>query len=350
MANKLRFRSSQDFYVRPNEGRNTNADEVNVRAIPVFRHSGRFDDRQVGGANPKGVLVLGDPERPSRAFIAKKPRAWLRECATEAILSTIARTLPIRVARFRLVRLLSTGPLPDVRFMSEVFLKPGEALVHGVEIAARFLESNPDDLREVFKLGPKNEQAEREFYTVEAIVPMLRAISRNDAEFRSLVRDFGKMVVFDAFVGVRDRHAENWGVVECTVHPERPLRFAPLYDTARGLFVSHGDYKLEQWDDPKQRAIEIERYAERSRPLFGCAGAARNLDHFKLVQHMLENMPSEFRRPARETVGSIRLPMIEKKLRIAFTRVVTRRRLECIIELLRYRYRRIRDIVFSEIS
>lgn len=360
MAKTRTFFTSQEAYVRPHEGSKRHDDEVNVRAIALLETPHRFIDRQVGGANPKGVLITGNPERPDRSFIAKRPRAWLRECATEAILGTIASTLPIRIARFRLVQLPTSQGVrrskrrqwrvaTGVHFLSEVFLKPGEALVHGVEIAARFLESNPDDIREVFGLGPKNEAAERAFYTVEAIVPMLEAISRDEAEFRGLVRDFGKMVVFDAFVGVQDRHAENWGVIECTLHPDRPLRFAPLYDTARGLFVSHGDQKLEMWDDPGTRALEITRYAERSLPLFGFDGDNAKPNHFELLGYVVNRLPNHFLSPAGEIVGAIRMAEIEKRLRIAYTRVVTRRRLECIIELLRYREARVRQIVFPRV-
>jgi hypothetical protein len=47
------------------------------------------EERQVGGANPKETLVIGNLNAPDRAFIAKGPRKWPRECVTEAMLSTI---------------------------------------------------------------------------------------------------------------------------------------------------------------------------------------------------------------------------------------------------------------------
>lgn len=322
------------------------AAEVNFRAVRLFRHSGRLlgaEERQVGGANPKETLVIGDLDQPDVMFIAKGARKWPRECVTEAMLSTIAKTLPISVAGFRLVRLPEDTRFAGLRFMSRVFLRPGEALVHGVELAAKWLDTDPEELLSVFALDDPNQ--ERQFYSIETIVEVLRFIGRDESERTRLVTDFGKMVVFDAFVGVQDRHAQNWGIIECTVDPRRPLRMAPLYDTARGLFVSHAEEKLAEIDTKEKRGWAIARYAEGSKPIFGCRRAP-TVNHFQLVEHMVNDMPAHFLRSARQIVGSIDLEKIVRQLESIYARVVTERRLRLVEELLRYRHRRMREIVF----
>jgi HipA-like C-terminal domain len=323
--------------------------EVKWQAIPLFRHGGKVlgaEAMQLGGANPKQALVFGDPIAPERAFIAKAPRRWPRECVTEAILGTVAKTLPLSVARFRLVRLPDSAGLRGIRFMSEVFRRPHEALVHGVEIAARFLQADPEEMHRVFQLEDKHE--ERVFYNVDVIVEMLEFLGRNPVERRCLVRDFGKMVVFDAFVGVQDRHAQNWAVVECTTEPSRPLRFAPLYDTARGLFVSHYDWQLAKWEvSPEFCAEKIKKYAEESSPIFGCLTSAE-VNHFELVRHMVTSMPQHFRKCARQIVRAINMATITNQLQAKYRRIISERRMRFITQLLNYRHQRMQEIVLSE--
>ena len=304
------------------------------------------EERQIGGAVPKQVLIFGPRERPQLEFIAKKPRKWAREGVTEAMLSTIGKTLPLSMANFRLVRLPTAQSEPDIRFMSEVFLKTGESLIHGVEIAGRFFEARPDEINRVFHL--EDNRREREFYTVDLVLEMLKALGRDDAERKSLISGFGRMVAFDAFVGVQDRHAENWGVVECSLNPSQPMKLSPIYDTARGLFVSHGEDKLEEIDQSGDRQEQIQRYAEKSKPIFGCKcdGDVRTINHFRLIEHMVTELGPYFGRPVRQLVGAIDLRRIEKQLQIKYARIVTRRRMEFIALLLRYRHHRLRETVF----
>lgn len=340
MANKRLFRTSQEY----------STTEVNPAAIPLFHWTGWSlrspEEMQVGGAAPKHVLVVGNPDSPQIKFIAKCPSRWgPRECVIEAMLSTIGRMLPISVAEFLLVRLPTAAKQPDVRFMSRVFVRPGESLVHGIEIAGRYLQANNQELHSVFDLG--NKRFEREFYTLEIIVHMLREIGRTEEERRRLVADFGRMVVFDAFVGVQDRHAENWGLIECSLRPEDPYRLAPIYDTARGLFVTHSDEDLAALAKGDLEK-EVMKYAEKSKPVFGCiCDDVTKINHFSLLEHMVTKLRADFGTIARGLVGAIDVSAIEKRLRIKYARMISRARMDLIATLLRYRHHRIREIVFQ---
>lgn len=90
-----------------------------------------LQERSLIGDAPKNYLAFGDPEDPRTVgYIAKSPKnAGARECMTEEIISKIGDGLPLRVAHSKLVRLPGPhGRYDDVRFMSEDFIRRGEAL------------------------------------------------------------------------------------------------------------------------------------------------------------------------------------------------------------------------------
>jgi hypothetical protein len=91
------------------------------------------------------------------------------------------------------------------------------------------------------------------------------------------------MIGFDALVGNQDRHFYNWGVITHTRAALTP-RFAPIYDTARGLF----------WNTTEERLVKLagndvlKRYVENSTPQIGWDGHRGRLNHFDLVQRIAD--------------------------------------------------------------
>ena len=299
----------------------------------------------MAGAAPKDLLFFGKRARPEAEFIAKKPRKFgPRECVTEAMLSAIGRDLPVKLAQWRLARLpVPAGHSPDVRFMSRVFLARGEEqLIHGVELAARFLDAREDELRRVFNLDDKKQ--ERKFWTVGVVLDALEGAAEDRDEFESLRDGFARMLAFDCFAGAVDRHPENWGIIENVVRPARK-RYAPLYDTARGLFGTHSEEKLIAIDERGDRAGAVARYALKSHPIFSPTGMpGEKLNHFDLLRQALIDFPDDLGPPVRQIIGAVDLAAIERNLRKSFSRIVTRRRLDFVTELLRFRYERLKFV------
>ena len=299
------------------------------------------------GAVPKNYLAYGDPEDPNCvAYIAKKGRQLdgrLRECVTEEIISKIGSMLPVRIARSKLVRLpVPPGAQPDVRFLSRDFVRRGqEQLLHGAEIFAQYLGTRQEELSAVFNLDDKN--AEREFYTISNVVDVLDGFSRNARERGELLSGFARMLTFDAFVGAQDRHALNWGVLQ-PLTGGGDVRFAPLFDTARGLFREHTDSKLRDIEAAGHTEAKIRDYAARSRPVFG-AGRRNITNHFELLDVAIECFPTELGHTIRTFVRSINVPDIKRMLQRRFRRIVTPIRLDFIVRLLQHRYLRLLTIV-----
>ncbi len=298
------------------------------------------------GTVPKDYLAYGAPRWSGKAgrrdslslgdcgYIAKKGRfqADARECVTEEIISKIGALLPVRMARSRLARVANN----DVRFLSRDFVHTGhEALRHGIELAAAYFESTAEEVTATFRLADR--EKERQFYTVGNMLTILEELYPEDSG--TLAVDFVKMLAFDAFVGAPDRHGMNWGVLEPLDSGVAPVRFAPIFDTARGLFVNHSDAELARKVDRLGLGF-VERYALRSRPILSVGGVAGQ-DHFGLVAGIAREHPHLF--PAmRAVLDAVSVPAIERMLQRRFRRIITQQRLKLIVDLLEFRIRRLR--------
>ncbi len=324
-------------------------DQVDVARIPILADGYRLlpvEEMAIGGDAPKDFLVFGRPEEPSSAFIAKAPRkCGPRECMTEEIISTIGRALPLKVAGSKLVR-LRAGPGADleVRFLSRYFLRPGEQLVHGAELLAMWLGASQAEVTDTFLTGKGRRAAreERMLYSVDLIHDVL--METCGARGAHVAQSFARMMAYDALVGAMDRHAMNWGVVRSLVG-DRPMTFAPIFDTARGLFWHHLDHDLARGlaDAPE---TYIRRYADKCTPLFGAQHDPRGaqLNHFEMIRYALTKIGEPFSGPIHSLVRAFRPDDIEHLLRAKFGRMCSGIRLDAICLLLRHRHQRLKVI------
>jgi hypothetical protein len=323
--------------------------EVDIDAVPVLGEGGwrlcTVEEVPLIGSVPKDYVAFGDPFAPGTlGYIAKRSKRRDIECVTEEIISSIGHMLPLDIATSRLVRLPGNSTAPDIRFMSRNFLRRGEQqLIHGIELVANFLGSRPDVVQSVFNLD--NPKEERSFYTVEMVLSVLRAWGRTAPERKALCDSFGKMLAFDALIGAPDRHAMNWGGIEGVKDPEAPRSFAPIFDTARGLFCEHAEEKLEDLDRTGKHQQYIQNYAERSKPVFGCQCAGGTaFNHFSLIEHCLatqDEIPSSISK----VIRAVNLSPFERALRRKFGRIITRRRMGYILDLLAVRSERLTALV-----
>ncbi len=329
--------------------------EVDLAAIPILT-AGSW--RLVGtpeitltGAAPKHYLAYGDYNSPDcEAYIAKKGArkgGVVRDCVTEELISKIGRALPVRMADSRLVRLpVPYGDPPDVRFMSRNFVRRGEELlIHGAEVVALYLGTKPDEVHRVFDLD--NPQAEHRFYTVRHMFEVLTWFCQKDEQERSSVLDgFARMLAFDALVGAPDRHATNWGLLVPLAPSTKRKEFAPLFDTARGMFREYSDEDLRAIDRRDGGRPEfIKNYARKSRPVLGIGEVGpERCNHFDLVQHTLNEVPELGRSIAKFVRGS-RMPDVAKIVRRRFGRVISPTRVSFVLDLLQHRYNRLRMLV-----
>ncbi len=287
------------------------------------------------GRAPKSFVVLPSDREYGHAYIAKrasKQHTGPRECVTEYLIARIGRMLPLRVANAQLVRIPDAAGRSEVHFMSRYFLDPKRHhLRHGIELFSHFFNVDHETLHQ--EVGGKGDH-ERAFYTLDMVDELLGAAAGGRTDVHLRLRDgLARMLTFDALVGSQDRHLQNWGIVE-NVWGHEPPRFAPVFDTARGLFLHLDDASVaaHAGDD-----AFIAHYAHRAKPLIG-TGRSASCNHFDLIAFMAEDRADRYRRAVQTIVDGFDAERCGRMMHKEFGRLLSRHRLELIAELLRHRH------------
>ena len=210
-------------------------------------------------------------------------------------------------------------------------------MLHGIELVALYFDTNADDVEDTFNLNDK--QAEQKLYTVQNILTILQSLYSE--AFDSLKREFFKMLAFDAFVGAPDRHAMNWGVLVPTDGDLKQVRFAPIFDTARGLFREISDCDLLRSEKHQGREQFLTKYARRSSPIIS-SGEEKNQNHFDLMRWIVENSDEQGREAVGSVFDAVDIDSIEHMLQRHFRRIFTQYRIKLIRDLLLLRIQWIR--------
>lgn len=227
----------------------------------------------------------------------------------------------------------------QVRFLSRYFLRRGhDQLIHGAEIFAGYLE-DAQFVEEIEEEGKARELFTMQF--VEKAVGTIFPIER-DYVMHELVR----LLLFDALVGNNDRHFYNWGVI-LDLDGKHNMRFAPVYDTARGLFWNDDDEKI------KRRFVSggtaridnyLERYCIASRPKLGWEGDSK-LNHFSMVRHIVDSQfyinKEELQTLFADDVFLNMQVVIDKE----FSDLMIPERLDLVKKCLQYRFKTIKQIL-----
>jgi len=243
------------------------------------------EEKAISGAAPKWLLIH-KRKLPSTAdfFIAKAAGQWGElETYTELFINELGSRLGFPMAPAGLARL--DGVL---HFLTKSFLlSENEVLAHGRAMLEEHFQ--PTDLKAIHK-----GRSEQDFYTLDFMETILQHFCAES--FDTMLRSYFEMLIFDALVGSMDRHVENWGVILSSTTP-RTYRFAPIFDSARSLLWNHDEARLEKLLDEHQ----FNGYINRAKPLIGIPGPLPrpSLNHFGLVQHLLERYGNIVNEPIR---------------------------------------------------
>ncbi len=142
----------------------------------------------------------------------------------------------------------------------------------------------------------KNKWDEQRTYDYAFIRDVIAQVCGDQAE--ALFCRLVEMLVFDALIGSMDRHMQNWGVLATVTAPRR-YRFAPIFDSARALLWNCDEAKLKKLAEVPQT---LEGYVNRSHPKIGKASVGKPVNHFQLIQHLMEDYPE----PTREALEKVR--------------------------------------------
>lgn len=290
-----------------------------------------------GGDAPKNFIALYDYEEDSGIrkanidtwprYIAKVGQKWYPiESINEYLFNQIGEVLGLDMARSRL---MMAGE--QLRFLSRYFLKKNESLEHGAQIFAGYME----DLKFVESI--EKEGLARSFFTFQFAEKAVCHTFPNEAEL--ILINFVRLLVFDALTGNNDRHFYNWGVIKHIENKKIPT-FAPIYDSARGLFWNDSESKLQVWQkQPEQINDRIKKYAEGSKPKIGWEGLD-DLNHFELIDKIFST-DSRYKEVCTQLVTQDNLQKVLKHVEIHFSKFYTPLRLDLIKRCLKYRFERL---------
>jgi hypothetical protein len=209
-------------------------------------------------------------------YIAKTAEKWYPvESITEYTINQLGEVLGVKMNVSKLV--IGNG---QIRFLSEYFLNKNELLIHGAEICGDYLNDR------AFAEAIANDRVSaRELFTFELIAKAL------DNRFKShsleIKKELVKMIVFDSLLGNNDRHFYNWGVITNTKKTIKKPIFAPVYDSARGLFWNLSDENIVDIYNKKQtgNSKRVQNYAKKASPRISCENN-KEANHFELVGYL----------------------------------------------------------------
>lgn len=242
------------------------------------------------GDAPKCMVAMYDFEKAGnirkansntwRRYIAKSASKWYpNESITEHLLNELGRELGLNVANSCIRRINN-----QIWFLSEYFIKEEQQLSHGADFYALHLNG---DINFVHEIQDNNKIDDQHFFNIQLVQEIFTKYFPLDS--RDLFNSFIKMLIFDGVVGNNDRHSYNWGVIQ-SVKVNEQVKFAPIYDTARGLYwnSSEDDIKhILSLTDKKGNNPKIQKYVVNSRPKIGWDGED-SLSHIELLKRIFE--------------------------------------------------------------
>lgn len=265
-------------------------------------------------------------------YIAKTAEKWYpHESVIEYMINRIGQELELVMNDIKLLRING-----QIRFLSKYFLNENERLVHGAEICGEYLEDMA-----LAKEIATNKQTSRELFTFEFIREAIRFVYPNAHAL--ILRALVKMAAFDALVGNNDRHFYNWGIIDSKKKNAKLPKFAPLYDSARGLLWNLSDANIiNMYKNHRQGGKKIVNYINEAHPRISVENNIE-ANHFELMGFLKEH-EREYAIIIDQMSSEDNEKRILKMLESEFFPFFIFERCELIALILRERFKRIRGI------
>jgi len=210
------------------------------------------------------------------SFIAKTAAKWYPiESVTEYMINRIGQVMGLHMNEVRLIRAND-----QIRFLSKYFLSENERLIHGAEICGEHL-GDMDFAKEI----AVHKATSRELFTFEFIKIAIEKVYPGCCE--QLLVELVRMIIFDALVGNNDRHFYNWGVIDRKKRGHIMPRFAPLYDSSRGLLWNFSDENVRKFAINGRKIVT---YVEDACPRISIEGDVE-INHFRLMEFLRSYSP-----------------------------------------------------------
>lgn len=295
----------------------------------IKRRHYKVENVFLGGDQPKVFVRLyqyGHGVRKAKqntwpTYLAKFARKWYPvESITEHLITVLGKALYVDMAETQLC--IIEGQL---RLASKYFLNENERLVHGADLLSKYL--GDDTFVELIDA----EKMEGDLFSYYDAKSAIEDVFSSNAQ--QLICKFHQMLILDCILGVNDRHFFNWGIIT-DVTGNNPPRFAPLFDTSRGLLWNYSEHKISSIFTDKRIAQAVENYILSSRPKMSMPGLV-SPSHFDFIEKLGAEVP-EVHQEATRMLQNGAAPLI-KALRGGFVRLLSKKRIELIETILHER-------------
>jgi hypothetical protein len=264
------------------------------------------------------------------SFVAKSAEKWYpHESVVEYMLNKIGIELGLNMNEVKLV--VANG---RIRFLSKYFLKSNEVLVHGAEICGEFLDD-----RDMAAQIANNRKTSRQLFTFEFICKAIQHVFPEACDL--LVEDLVRMITFDAIVGNNDRHFYNWGVINTVKKVGKMPKFAPIYDSARGLLWNESEENIVKHRQNWQSGKKIVNYIEEAKPRISVENNA-DINHFGLIS-FVKGLKNEYSEIINGLISESKEKQVLKMLEQDIFKHFSKERWESITIILKQRFERLRN-------
>jgi HipA-like C-terminal domain len=325
----------------------------NLLSIPVLRPRNYYtiEDVSMSGDRPKDFIKIYEYDATKQKQCTRQnPKTWIPylakvgdkwypcESITEYLLNRIGEIVGMNMAKSKLYLVAGQNKSNyQMRFCSRYFLSKNEELIHGVQIYENYFRDKD------FVKMVENQKMEHTLFTFQEAEKAIRDIFKGDSE--SILKDFVKMLIFDALIGNNDRHFYNWGVIVDLRGKYNP-RLSPIFDTARGFFWNDSEKKLIKVLSEKNRIDTfMNTYVKNSQPKTSWDNETE-INHIKLVQLLKDNYPNLVSH-SEHLFNQNHLQSIEKLLRDEFANLLTPQRLMLIQKCLTLRFNILSAIIHN---
>lgn len=312
------------------------------KKIPIIKRNHYFvvNDVSVGGDAPKELLKVYEYKKVKASdkgkwplYIVKTGHKWYpSESITEHLLNRVGVFLDLQMSESKIANIAG-----QIRFMSKYFLQENQILTHGAEIYAGHWQVD-----RVFMDTIEKKNLTKKVISVQLTKEALKSIYPQN--WQKLLYEYTRMLLLDALIGNNDRHFYNWGVIEDISNNNSPY-FAPIYDTARGLFWNrHENYIEKNITNPKAMKNSFLSYINKSSPKI-CWDGQLDINHFHLVKLLFDSEISLTKQNILDFYSVERINYCINNIINEFTGLFSQKRLTLIIKCLKHRHKIILDLL-----
>lgn len=333
-----------DFSLTKEHSENCSGTLLNEGLIPTLKEDHYYivQNQSLDGDAPKQFIRAYFYEEGSTVrkrslnswipYIAKTAEKWYpHESVIEYMINRIGLVLGMRMNEVKLVK--ANG---QIRFLSRYFLMDNERLIHGAEICGDHL--NDTDLAKEIAI---NKDTARELFTFEFIRNAIQSVYPTFCD--NIVNDLVKMIGFDAIVGNNDRHFYNWGVIDNLKKTRKKPKFAPVFDSARGLLWNTSDQNvINHHRNLGVGGKKVVNYVEKAYPRISIE-QNKEANHFELIQFIKKDN-KEYKLIIDQLASVENEARVLNMMQKEFFPFFIRERCELLTLILKMRFKKIREV------